>query len=182
MGIKLPFRYRKGGYPASEYYRVVQSYGRVCTGTCINLEKNGRLHFCLFRHDWPEPALFWIPVDFTERLPAPLKDIVRGVHPAICPASQAVRCYRDILYDFAIEELEDWKNRDSDASRRTIRANRRLADSYQSGKRMKALRRMGQTVLQVFGRAVSELPDKKEKELKLLELIGTAWITPESPV
>lgn len=32
MGIKLPFRYRKGGGPPPEYYRVVQSYGRVCTG------------------------------------------------------------------------------------------------------------------------------------------------------
>lgn len=78
MGIKLPFRYRKGGCPRlniTELYRVMEE----CVPECINLEKkSGRLHFCLFRHhDWPEPALFWIPVDFTERLSASLKNIVR---------------------------------------------------------------------------------------------------------
>lgn len=43
---------------------------------------------------------------------------------------------------------------------------------------------VGQTVLQVFGGGCAELSDKKEKELKLLELIedGMALITPESPV
>ena len=64
MGIKLPFRYRKGGCPRlniTELYRVMEE----CVPECINLEKkSGRLHFCLFRHhDWPEPTLFWIPVD-----------------------------------------------------------------------------------------------------------------------
>lgn len=54
MGIKLPFRYRKGGCPRlniTELYRVMEE----CVPECINLEKkDGRLHFCLFRHhDWP---------------------------------------------------------------------------------------------------------------------------------
>ena len=77
MGIKLPFRYRKGGSPRlkiTELYKAMDE----SVPECINLEeKEGRLHFCLFRHhDWPEPALFWIPIDFTERLPVPLRNIV----------------------------------------------------------------------------------------------------------
>ena len=111
---------------------------------CVNLEeKEGRLHFCLFRHhDWLEPELFWIPIDFTERLPIPLRNIVREFirqfvrHHGVCNVTEA------FCYDFAIEELEDWENRDSDASPKEIRANKRLADSYQSGKRAKALKRM----------------------------------------
>ena len=77
MGIKLPFRYRKGGSPRlkiTELYKAMDE----SVPECINLEeKEGRLHFCLFRHhDWPEPTLFWIPIDFTERLPIPLRNIV----------------------------------------------------------------------------------------------------------
>lgn len=78
MGIKLPFRYRKGGSPRlkiTELYKAMDE----SVPECVNLEeKEGRLHFCLFRHhDWPEPELFWIPIDFTERLPVPLRNIVR---------------------------------------------------------------------------------------------------------
>ena len=143
MGIKLPFRYRKGGSPRlkiTELYKAMDE----SVPECINLEeKEGRLHFCLFRHhDWPEPALFWIPIDFTERLPVPLRNIVWEFirqfvrHHGVCNVTEA------FCYDFAIEELEDWENRDSDASPKEIRANKRLADSYQSGKRAKALKRM----------------------------------------
>lgn len=143
MGIKLPFRYRKGGSPRlkiTELYKVMEE----SVPECVNLEeKEGRLHFCLFRHhDWPEPALFWIPIDFTERLPIPLRNIVREFirqfvrHHGVSNVTEA------FCYDFAIEELEDWENRDSDASPKEIRANKRLADSYQSGKRAKALKRM----------------------------------------
>ena len=134
MGIKLPFRYRKGGSPRLkiiELHKVMEEN----VPECVNLEeKDGRLHFCLFRyHDWPEPALFWIPIDFTERLPVSLRNIVREFvrqfvrHHGVCNVTEA------FCYDFAIEELEDWENRDSDASPKEIRANSRLADSYQSG-------------------------------------------------
>ena len=167
MGIKLPFRYRKGGCPRlniTELYRVMEE----CVPECINLEKkSGRLHFCLFRHhDWPEPALFWIPVDFTERLPAPLKDIVREFIRQFVRHHGLYDVTETFYYDFAIEELEDWGNRDSDASPKEIRANRRLADSYQSGKRMKALRRMsGKPFCKSLEEAVRNYRTKKEKEL-----------------
>ena len=185
MGIKLPFRYRKGGSPRlkiTELYKAMDE----SVPECINLEeKEGRLHFCLFRHhDWPEPALFWIPIDFTEWLPVPLRNIVREFirqfvrHHGVCNVSEA------FCYDFAIEELEDWENRDSDASPKEIRANRRLADSYQSGKRAKALKRMsGKPFCNSLEEAARNYRTKKGKEQKLLELIreGMALITPESP-
>lgn len=153
---------------------------------CVNLEeKEGRLHFCLFRHhDWPEPTLFWIPIDFTERLPIPLRNIVREFirqfvrHHGVSNVTEA------FCYDFAIEELEDWENRDSDASPKEIRANKRLADSYQSGKRAKALKRMsGKPFCNSLEEAARNYRTKKGKEQKLLELIreGMALITPESP-
>lgn len=110
MGIKLPFRYRKGGSPRlkiTELYKVMEE----SVPECVNLEeKEGRLHFCLFRHhDWPEPTLFWISIDFTERLPIPLRNIVREFirqfvrHHGVSNVTEA------FCYDFAIEELEDWE-------------------------------------------------------------------------
>ena len=61
---------------------------------------------------------------------------------------------------------------------------RRLADSYQSGKRAKALKRMsGKPFCNSLEEAVRNYRTKKEKEQKLLDLIreGMALITPESP-
>lgn len=60
----------------------------------------------------------------------------------------------------------------------------RLADSYQSGKRAKALKRMsGKPFCNSLEEAVRNYRTKKGKEQKLLELIreGMALITPESP-
>lgn len=114
-----------------------------------------------------------------------MKDIVREFIRQFVRHHGLYDVTETFYYDFAIEELEDWGNRDSDASPKEIRANRRLADSYQSGKRMKALRRMsGKPFCKSLEEAVRNYRTKKEKELKLLELIedGMALITPESPV
>lgn len=74
---------------------------------------------------------------------------------------------------FAIEELEDWGNRDSDAFPEGNQGRQDgWRDSYQSGKRMKALRRMsGKPFCKSLEEAVRNYRTKKEKELKLLELI-----------
>ena len=167
MGIKLPFRYRKGGSPRlkiTELYKVMEE----SVPECVNLEeKEGRLHFCLFRHhDWPEPTLFWISIDFTERLPIPLRNIVREFirqfvrHHRVCNVTEA------FCYDFAIEELEDWENRGfRRLPEKKIRANKRLADSYQSGKRAKALKRMsGKPFCNSLEEAVRNYRTKKGKD------------------
>ena len=42
----------------------------------VNLEeKAGRLYFCLYRfHEWPDYTLFWIPIDFIEKISVPQYD------------------------------------------------------------------------------------------------------------
>ncbi len=110
MGIKLPFRYRKGGCPRlniTELYRVMEE----CVPECINLEKkSGRLHFCLFRHhDWPEPALFWIPVDRNYRTKKEkelkLLELIEDGMALITPESPVLTGYQ---YDWAYEEECDF--------------------------------------------------------------------------
>ncbi|WP_195486401.1 hypothetical protein [Parabacteroides johnsonii] len=185
MGIKLPFRYRKGGSPRlkiSELYNAMD--GSV--PECVNLEeKNGRLHFCLFRyHDWPEPALFWIPVGFTELLPVALKRIAKEFirrfvrHHGVSPITDSY------YFDMGMDELKDWGNRDSDASPKEIRENSRLADSYLTGKRAKALKRIyGKPFCYNLEERIRQYRIENKKERELLDLIkeGMALITPESP-
>ena len=184
-GIKLPFRYRKGGSPRlkiSELYNAMD--GSV--PECVNLEeKNGRLHFCLFRyHDWPEPALFWIPVGFTELLPVALKRIAKEFirrfvrHHGVSPITDSY------YFDMGMDELKDWGNRDSDASPKEIRENSRLADSYLTGKRAKALKRIyGKPFCYNLEERIRQYRIENKKERELLDLIkeGMALITPESP-
>lgn len=86
---------------------------------CVNLEeKEGRLHFCLFRH---RLAGTHIVLDshrlygtashtIEEHCQEFIRQFVR--HHGVCNVTEA------FCYDFAIEELEDWENRDSDASRK----------------------------------------------------------------
>ena len=69
IGSGLPFRKKK----ASPRINIINLYKALenILPEHVNLEvRNGRLHFCLYRfHKWPEPRLFWIPLDFTEKLP-----------------------------------------------------------------------------------------------------------------
>lgn len=185
MGIKFPFRYRKGGSPR---LKITELYNAMDESVpeCVNLEeKDGRLHFCLFRyHDWPEPALFWIPVGFTEQLPVALKRIAKEFirrfvrHHGVSPITDSY------YFDMGMDELKDWGNRDSDASPKEIRENSRLADSYLTGKRAKALKRIcSKTFCYNLEERIRQYRTENKKERELLELIreGMALITPESP-
>lgn len=73
IGSGLPFRKKK----ASPRINIINLYKALenILPEHVNLEvRNGRLHFCLYRfHKWPEPRLFWIPLDFTEKLPGQLR-------------------------------------------------------------------------------------------------------------
>ena len=184
MGIKLPFRYRKGGSPRLKNHRTAQGYGRERAGVCQSGRERRKAP--LLPVPIPRLAGTRIVLD-SHRLYGTASRIIeehcQGVRPAIRPASRSLQCHRGVLLDFAIEELEDWENRDSDASPKEIRANRRLADSYQSGKRAEALKRMsGKPFCNSLEEAVRNYRAKKGKEQKLLELIreGMALITPES--
>ena len=69
VGLRLPFRPTR----KSPRMNIIKLYRAMDTilPEHVNLEEeNGRLYFCLYRfHEWPEYKLFWIPLEFTERLP-----------------------------------------------------------------------------------------------------------------
>lgn len=79
MNVRLPFRTRKGSGPRINITALYKALDETLPEH-VNLEERaGRLHFCLYRfHDWPDHTLFWLPVDFTENLPVPLRHIVRN--------------------------------------------------------------------------------------------------------
>lgn len=175
MGIKLPSDTGKGAAP-SENHRTAQGYGRERAGVCQSGRERRKAP--LLPVPIPRLAGTRIVLDshrlygtasriIEEHCQEFVRQFVR--HHGVCNVTEA------FCYDFAIEELEDWENRDSDASPKEIRANRRLADSYQSGKRAEALKRMsGKPFCNSLEEAVRNYRAKREGA-KLLELIRRAW-------
>lgn len=110
----------------------------------VNLEeKAGRLYFCLYRfHEWPDYTLFWIPIDFIEKISVPVRCIVREFIRRFIRHHGLNMVKETWYYELALEELRDWKERDPDASPQEIRRNNLLAESYETGKISKALKRM----------------------------------------
>ena len=185
MGIKLPFRYRKGGSPRlkiTELYKAMEE----SVPECVNLEeKEGRLHFCLFRHhDWPEPTLFWIPIDFIEKISVPVRCIVREFIRRFIRHHGLNMVKETWYYELALEELRDWKERDPDASPQEIRQNNLLAESYETGKISKALKRMeGKPFCVRLEDKIRECRTEAKRERELLGLVseGLELITPDNP-
>mgnify|MGYP003236572509 CR=1 FL=1 len=67
MGIKLPFRPRKGGSPRMNIAGLYRAMDEALPEQVNLEEKAGRLYFCLYRfHEWPDYTLFWIPIDFID--------------------------------------------------------------------------------------------------------------------
>lgn len=173
MGVELPFRKKERGNPRINIinlYKVVDNL----LPEHVNLEvKEDRLHFCLYRfHDWPDCTLFWIPLDFTRKLPRLLKRITLEF------IRQFVRYHglQDITetgyYDMAIEYLEDYGDYNAEASPREIRRNADLAYSYQKGAINRILERMkGRRFCNDPKGAISECHPLEKNEQKLLELI-----------
>ena len=77
-GIKLPFRPRKGGSPRMNIAGLYRAMDEALPEQVNLEEKAGRLYFCLYRfHEWPDYTLFWIPIDFIEKISVPVRGIVR---------------------------------------------------------------------------------------------------------
>lgn len=185
MNLKLPFRARKGSNPRINIIALYKAMDEILPEH-VNLEKKaGRLHFCLYRfHDWQDDTLFWIPVDFIERISVPLRQAVREFIRQFVRHHGLGTITESWYYELAQEELYDWENRDSDASSQEIRRNKRLAASYESGKIAKVLKRMGgKPFCTGWEEKIREYRSDNKAEQKLLELIkeGMKLITPESP-
>ena len=97
MGIKLPFRYRKGGSPRlkiTELYKAMDE----SVPECVNLEeKEGRLHFCLFRHRLAGTRAVLDSHRLYGTASRTIEEHCQGVHPAIRPASRSLQCHRGVL-------------------------------------------------------------------------------------
>lgn len=185
MNVRLPFRARKGSGPRINITALYKALDETLPEH-VNLEERaGRLHFCLYRfHDWPDHTLFWLPVDFTENLPVPLRRIVREFIRQFVRYHGLNAVTETWYYELAVEELDDWKNRDPEASPQTIRKYKRLAESYQSGKIAKTLKRMeGKPFCTDLEEKVRKYRAAVKEERELLELIreGMGLITPGNP-
>ena len=185
MNVRLPFRARKGSGPRINITALYKALDETLPEH-VNLEERaGRLHFCLYRfHDWPDHTLFWLPVDFTENLPVPLRRIVREFIRQFVRYHGLNAVTETWYYELAVEELDDWKNRDPEASPQTIRKYKRLAESYLSGKIAKTLNRMeGKPFCTDLEEKVRKYRAAVKEERELLELIreGMGLITPGNP-
>lgn len=185
MNVRLPFRARKGSGPRINITALYKALDETLPEH-VNLEERaGRLHFCLYRfHDWPDHTLFWLPVDFTKNLPVPLRRIVREFIRQFVRYHGLNAVTETWYYELAVEELDDWKNRDPEASPQTIRKYKRLAESYQSGKIAKTLKRMeGKPFCTDLEEKVRKYRAAVKEERELLELIreGMGLITPGNP-
>ena len=152
----------------------------------VNLEeKAGRLYFCLYRfHEWPDYTLFWIPIDFIEKISVPVRCIVREFIRRFIRHHGLNMVKETWYYELALEELRDWKNRDPDASPQEVRRNSLLAESYDNGKISKALKRMeGKPFCVRLEDKIRECRTEAKRERDLLGLVseGLELITPDSP-
>ena len=152
----------------------------------VNLEeKAGRLYFCLYRfHEWPDYTLFWIPIDFIEKISVPVRCIVREFIRRFIRHHGLNMVKETWYYELALEELRDWKERDPDASPQEIRQNNLLAESYETGKISKALKRMeGKPFCVRLEDKIRECRTEAKRERELLGLVseGLELITPDNP-
>lgn len=185
MGINLPFRKKKGDSPRMNIVKLFKTLENILP-EYINLEiVDGRLHFCLYRfHKWPDYRLFWIPIDFTEKLPCRLKKITLEFIRRFVRHHGLQDITDTYYYDMSVEYLEYYGNYDENAGPEKIKSYESLAKSYQKGKIHHILKRMkGRSFCADFEKRMEECHTGTKNEQKLMELMkeGLAFIAPDSP-
>ena len=184
IGSSLPFRKKK----ASPRINIINLYKALenILPEHVNLEvRNGRLHFCLYRfHKWPEPRLFWIPLDFTEKLPGQLRGITLEFIRRLMRHHSIQSIKETFQYEMARTYLEDYGHYDGEATAREIRSRARLAKMYEKGKFHRLLERMGKKEFcKDLEGEIQKYHTKKNNEKALLKLIkeGLVYISDGSP-
>lgn len=183
-GIELPFFKTKDSYRINiiNLYRALDNV----LADNINIEVvNDRLHFCLYRfHDWPDHTLFWIPLDFTKKLPRQLKRITLEF------IRQFVRHHgiQDITetyyYEMAHDYLMDYGDYNEEATAKEMKQYAALVKSYEEGKAHRAIDRMSRKKFCAdLVREIQNCQPEKKNEKVLLNLIteGRTFISPNSP-
>lgn len=184
MGVELPFR-KKKSCPRMNIIGLYKAMDNLLPEH-VNLEtRDGKLYFCIYRfHDWPDYKLFWIPLDFTEKLPRRLKRITlefirRFIH---YHGIQDIKetCY----YEMAVGYLNDYGIYDEEADPSLIKYYADLTESYEKGGIHRLLKRMkGKSFCTDLEGEIQKYRPGKKNGQKLLELIkeGMEFISSGSP-
>lgn len=183
-GIDLPFHKIRNN-PRINIINLYKALDTILPEN-INLEENGeRLYFCLYRfHNWPEPHLFWIPLDFTERLPKQLKRIALEFIRQFAQHHGIQDVTENFYYEMAHSYLEVYGNYVNEATRGEIRKKENLARAYKEGKIHRILKKLGEKKFCTdLPGEIQKYHTKKNNEQKLLKLIkeGTKYISSGSP-
>lgn len=183
-GIELPFRATKDSYRIN-IINLYKAMNNVLADN-INLEVvSDRLQFCLYRfHDWPDYTLFWIPLDFTEKLPRQLKRITLEFIRQFIRHHGIQDVTETYYYEMAHDYLENYRNYNEEATAKEIKKCAALAKSYEDGKVHRTIHRMnGKKFCANLAREIQNCQPEKKNEKALLNLIteGRTFIASDSP-
>ena len=141
LGSELPYRKpRRCKHYRPEIAKLHQALDSILADQ-VNLEfRNGKLSFCVYRYlEWPDDTLFWMPVDFTERLPCKLRRITLEFIRRFI-SHHRMRKVTDSMY---YEMTEDFALNDTGWGKKEQAELKRLEASYKKGgKAYRALARM----------------------------------------
>ncbi|MGD2385001.1 hypothetical protein [Bacteroides thetaiotaomicron] len=185
VGLRLPFR-PTGKSPRMNIVKLYRAMDTILPEHVNLEEENGRLYFCLYRfHEWPEYKLFWIPLEFTERLPEKLGKIALEFIRQLARHHGIPKSTDTSYYEMAHDYLEDYRLYDEEATAGEIRRKAALARLYEKGKAHRILKRMDNPkgFLADLEGEIRKYHTKKNNERALLELLteGTAYISYGSP-
>ena len=185
VGLRLPFR-PTGKSPRMNIIKLYRAMDTILPEHVNLEEENGRLYFCLYRfHEWPEYKLFWIPLEFTERLPEKLGRIALEFIRQLARHHGIPKSTDTSYYEMAHDYLEDYRLYDEEATAGEIRRKAALARLYEKGKAHRILKRMDNPkgFLADLEGEIRKYHTKKNYERALLELLteGTAYISHGSP-
>lgn len=182
-GIDLPFR-RTKGTPRTNISNLYKALDSILPEH-INLEqKNGILYFCLYQyHDW-EDALYWIPLDFTEKLPKQLKRITLEFIRRFIRHHDIEDITGTYYYEMAEDYLANYGNYVKEAPAKEIKSYAAVIQSYEKGKAHRALQQINKRKFCAnLEREIQNCHPNKNNEHILLDLIkeGMEYISPECP-
>lgn len=142
----------------------------------INLELvEGRLQFCIYHfHEWPEYTLFWLPIDFTEKLNGGLKKItlefIRRFIKHHCMLDITETLYYEMIEGYM--DCIDTKDLDEEEMKE-VQKQINLFYSYNKGKIHNRIRRMySKAFCRNLEDHIRNYKPSNKQEKRLLELIG----------
>ena len=184
LGTELPYKIpaRKKRSYRMEIVRLYEALESIVSEQ-VNFEViEGRFSFCLYRfHNWPDDTLFWMPIDFTNRLRRGLRQIVLEFIRRFVRHHRLERITELSHYEMIEDCLFDYASMDKRQKRQLMR----LEKSYKNGGRIaNALKRMsGRAFCTDWEKKLETFIPVDDSEKELLELIweGKTFIGKDSP-